>query len=69
MAEKKILTIAELRARHGKMTQKELAKELNVTQSAVSNWEKDQLEINGRRLIAIANFFKVSIDDLLGISV
>ncbi|MDC0826086.1 MULTISPECIES: helix-turn-helix domain-containing protein [Lactococcus] len=64
-----MVTIAELRAKHGKMSQKELAKNLNVTQSAISNWEKDQLGINGRHLIGIAKFFKVSTDDLLGISV
>ncbi|MCI3861210.1 helix-turn-helix transcriptional regulator [Lactococcus garvieae] len=64
-----MLTIAELRAKHGKMSQKELAKNLNVTQSAISNWEKDQLGVDGRRLIDIAKFFKVSTDDLLGISV
>lgn len=67
--QKNILTIAELRARHGKMTQKELAKELKVRQSTISNWEKDQLGIDGRRLIDIAKFFEVSIDELLGISV
>lgn len=70
MAEKtNLLTIAELRARNGKMTQKDLAKSLNVSQSAISNWEKDQLSIDGRRLVDIAIFFKVSTDELLGISV
>lgn len=70
MAEKtNLLTIAELRARNGKMTQKDLAKRLNVSQSAISNWEKDQLSIDGRRLVDIAIFFKVSTDELLGISV
>ena len=70
MAEKtNLLTIAELRARNGKMTQKDLAKSLNVSQSAISNWEKDQLSIDGRRLVEIAIFFKVSTDELLGISV
>lgn len=68
MAEK-LMTIAELRARNGKMTQKELARKLKVSQSAISNWEKDQLGIDGRRLIDIANFFNVSTDDLLGVSV
>lgn len=63
------MTIAELRARNGKMTQKELARKLKVSQSAISNWEKDQLGIDGRRLIDIANFFNVSTDDLLGVSV
>lgn len=65
--EKTLLTIAELRARNGKMTQKDLAKNLNVSQSAISNWEKDQLSIDGRRLVDIAVFFKVSTDELLGI--
>ena len=65
--EKKLLTIAELRARNGKMTQKDLAKNLNVSQSAISNWEKDQLSMDGRRLVDIAVFFKVSTDELLGI--
>jgi Predicted transcriptional regulators len=70
MAEKtNLLTIAELRARNGKMTQKDLAKSLNVSQSAISNWEKDQLSIDGRRLVDIAIFFKVSTDELLGINV
>lgn len=64
----KLLTIAELRARNGKMTQKELASELKVSQSAISNWEKDQLGIDGRRLIDIAKFFGVSTDDLLGLT-
>ena len=68
-AEKELITIAELRARHGKMTQKELANKLNVGQSTVSNWEKDQLGIDGRRLIDIAKFFKVTTDELLGVSV
>lgn len=68
MAEKtNLLTIAELRARNGKMTQKDLAKSLNVSQSAISNWEKDQLSMDGRRLVDIAVFFKVSTDELLGI--
>ena len=60
-------TIAELRAKHGKMSQRQLAKELGVTQTTVSNWEKDQLTIGGKHLVNLAIYFKVSTDDILGI--
>ena len=42
-----MVTIAELRAKHNKMSQRELAKELGVTQTSISNWEKDQTKISG----------------------
>lgn len=41
-----MVTIAELRAKHNKMSQRELAKELGVTQTSISNWEKDQTKIS-----------------------
>lgn len=61
------ITIAELRARNNKMTQAELAKELKVNQTIVSNWEKDQLSINGKKLVELAIYFQVSTDELLGV--
>lgn len=63
-----MLTIAELRAKHGKMSQRELAKELGVTQTSISNWEKDQTKIGGEHLIKLAMLFSVSTDDILGLS-
>ena len=61
--------IAELRAKHGKMSQRELAKKLGTTQTSVSNWEKNPLSISGNYLIKLAILFNVSTDELLGVEV
>lgn len=63
-----MVTIAELRAKHGKMSQRELAKKLKVTQTSISNWERDQTKIGGEYLIKLAKLFRVSTDDILGLS-
>lgn len=63
-----MVTIAELRARHGKMSQKELALKLGVSQSNVSRWEKDICSISSQQLINLCLLFKVSADDILGIN-
>lgn len=63
-----MVTIAELRARKNKMSQRELAKELNTTQTSVSRWEKDPLSMNAESLVKICLYFKVSSDDILGLS-
>lgn len=49
------------------MTQTELAEELKVTQASVSRWEKNQLSIEGINLVKIAEYFCVSVDELLGL--
>ncbi len=49
-----------------KMSQVELAKELNVTKQSVSNWENDNIQPSVEMLEKIANVFSVSIDYLLG---
>lgn len=59
--------IAELRARKGKMSQRELAKEIGTTQTSISNWEKDPLSMNAENIVKLAIFFEVSSDDILGI--
>lgn len=48
-----------------KLTQVELGKILNISNQAVSTWEKDK-EPNYDTLKKIANYFNVSIDYLLG---
>lgn len=55
--------LKELRKKN-KITQKELANTLNVTQNAVFNWENEKCEPNMDTLIKLANFFDVSIDYL-----
>lgn len=62
-----VVSIAELRARHGKMSQKELAEELGTTQTSISLWEKDIQTISAPYLKKVCAFFSVSSDDLLGI--
>lgn len=59
--------IAELRAKNGKMSQRELAKKIGTTQTSISNWEKDPLSMNAENIVKLCKFFEVSSDDLLGI--
>lgn len=64
-----MITIAELRARNNKMTQKELADELGVHQETVSRWEKDISRITSTHLKKICLYFNVSADSLLDITI
>lgn len=57
--------IAELRKSRG-MTQDVLAKQLNVTNQAVSKWEADQCCPDVLLLPLIADIFEVSLDELFG---
>lgn len=59
--------IARLR-RARNMTQAELAEKLHFTYQAVSNWERGVSEPNAETLVALAAFFGVSSDELLGIA-
>ena len=63
-----MVTIAELRARNGKMTQSKLAEELGVSVNSVTHWEKDIYSISAPNLKKLAVYFNVSADALLGIS-
>lgn len=47
------------------VTQEQLAKVCNKGNTAIGNWEKGIREPNAVDLANIANFFKVSIDDLI----
>ena len=59
--------ITELR-RCKKVTQEELAKKLDLHQTAVSQWETDRTEPSTTQLKLLAKFFGVTIDYLLGMS-
>jgi len=61
------ITIAELRAKKGKMTQKQLADVLGTSQTSVSLWESDINTISTPYLVKLCRFFGVSADRLLGI--
>ncbi|MDR3263651.1 MAG: helix-turn-helix domain-containing protein [Clostridiales bacterium] len=56
--------IKELRTEKG-ITQKELAKKLNLSPQAISLWEKDKADPDLLNIKAIAKFFEISTDELL----
>ena len=58
-------TILELRKARN-VTQEELAAELGVTAAAVSKWENDYTLPDIPMLCAIADYFQVTPNDLLG---
>ncbi len=57
--------LRELRARRG-FTQDQVAKRLGCHESAVSRWESGSRFPTGEDLVALADLFEVSADDLLG---
>ncbi|MFP7313757.1 helix-turn-helix domain-containing protein [Bacillus safensis] len=57
--------ITTLRKKAG-LTQEELAKKLNVTRSALSQYELGTREPNYDLLLKIADFFEVTVDYLIG---
>lgn len=59
-------TIAELRAKRGKLSQSQLAKELGTSQTSVSMWEKDISTISTRNLHKVCKYFGVPSNKLLG---
>lgn len=58
--------VARLRRERG-LTQQELAEQLGLTQTVVSDYENDVLKFNGPLLIKLAHIFHVSADQLLGL--
>ncbi len=46
--------------------QKELAERLNVSAKSVSHWETGYTEPSVSQLISLADYFDVSLDELLG---
>lgn len=59
---KKIRALRETK----KMTQKDLAKVLNVTPQAISKWELDKSYPDLDTLLKLSQYFKVSTDEILG---
>ena len=50
------------------MTQQELANRLHISQATYSRYENGALDIPGSALIALARFYKVSVDYLLDLT-
>lgn len=57
-------SIKTLRKKMG-FTQKELAKEMNVTQATVALWENNKSFPSTNKLIKLANVLNCSVDELL----
>ena len=57
--------LKELRQEMG-LTQKQLAEKLQTSNSAVCDWERGRTQPDLETLLALAKFFKVSVDYLLG---
>lgn len=57
--------LKELREKKG-ISQLKLAMDLNMNQNSISRYETEQREADYRTLIALADYFGVSIDYLLG---
>ena len=58
--------LKDLRAEKG-LSQRDLAKAANLSQGAIYLWENDQRVPNAKAVIALAVFFNVSSDYLLGL--
>lgn len=58
--------VARLRREKG-ITQIELAEKLGVTQSVVSDYERDMLRLNGELIVQLTAILKVSADEILGL--
>lgn len=57
--------LKELR-KEEKINQADLAKALNVSQSIIARWESGECEPTATNILAIADYFNVSTDYLLG---
>ncbi|MBO4472759.1 MAG: helix-turn-helix transcriptional regulator, partial [Clostridia bacterium] len=57
--------LKELRAEHG-LSILALGKEIGVSDATICRWENGISDIKSDELIALADFFSVSTDDLLG---
>ncbi len=50
------------------LSQLELSKRLNVSQSAIAKWEKFRTEPTASAIVSVAKYFGVSADYLLGLT-
>ena len=57
--------LKELREKNN-ISQVKLAMDLNLTQNTISRYENEQRQADYKTLLAFADYFKVSVDYLLG---
>lgn len=61
------ITITELRARHDKMTQSQLAELVGVRPQTINAWEKDITSIKAQHLLKLCEVLGTTASDLLGV--
>lgn len=59
------MRLKEIRTKHG-ISQLKLAMDLNMNQNTISRYENNERQAGYKELIALADYFDVSIDYLLG---
>ena len=57
--------LVELRKQHG-YSQEGLAEQLGLSRQAVSKWERAEASPDTDNLIALAQLYRISLDELLG---
>lgn len=60
-----MIRLLELR-NEKRLSQRDIAKLFNVSQSTYNNWENARTQPSLEQLIALADFFDVSVDYLIG---
>ncbi|NMA01640.1 MAG: helix-turn-helix transcriptional regulator [Clostridia bacterium] len=53
---------------HNKLSQRDLAEKLNLSEELIAAWEKGEKEPGASQLAQISKIFGISIDELLGVS-
>ena len=60
-----MIKLLELRSEKG-ISQREMAKIMNVSQGTYNNWENERTQPSIEQLIVLSDFFAVSVDYLIG---
>ncbi len=60
-----MIRLYELRTEKG-LSQREMAKAMQISQATYNNWENSKTQPSIEQLIKLADFFGVSVDDLIG---
>lgn len=60
-----MIRLLELRSERG-LSQRDMARELNISQGTYNNWENEKTQPSIEQLIDIAKFFDVSVDYVIG---
>ncbi len=63
---KKVGDEFKIHRQNAKLSQEELAKLINTSQQNISRWEKGEVEPSISFCVALADYYGISLDDLIG---